>query len=87
MCILFEAMHLESYSPKFPLAHIDFFRNYHSRLDRIAVAHVLKSISFAIATVSLASDTNIKGFPAVAEALVWLGEAQSRSRRGPARDT
>lgn len=74
VCIVFDAMDLESYSPKFPLAHIDFFRNNQPRLKRIAVAHELKSISFAIATVSLASSTNIKGFPSMAEALVWLRE-------------
>lgn len=72
VCILFDAMELESYSPKFPLAHIDFFRDYHPRLGRIAVAHLLKSISFAIATVSLASNTDIKGFPSLAEATTWL---------------
>lgn len=70
--IVFNAMTLESYSPKFPIAHIDFFRNYQPRLGRIAVAHELKSISFAIATVSLASNTNIRGFPSMGEALAWL---------------
>ena len=34
VCIVFEAMTLESYSPKFPLAHIEFFRNYQARLNR-----------------------------------------------------
>ncbi|MFT3926714.1 MAG: STAS/SEC14 domain-containing protein [Myxococcales bacterium] len=72
--LLFEAMELHSYSPKFPLAHIDFFRDYHARLHRIAVAHELKSIAFAIATVSLASNTLIKGFPNVADAMAWLRE-------------
>jgi hypothetical protein len=72
--ILFDALELESYSPKFPLAHIDFFRDYHARLGRIAVAHVLKSVSFAIATVSLASNTDIEGFPSLAEATTWLAK-------------
>jgi hypothetical protein len=36
------------------------------------VAHELRSVAFAIATVSLASNTNIKGFASVAEALNWL---------------
>ena len=75
VCIVFDAMALESYSAKFPLAHVEVFRRFHSRLGRIAVAHHLKSIAFAIATVSLASHTNIKGFPSRDEALAWLRES------------
>lgn len=74
LSIVFDAMELQSYSPKFPLAHIDFFRKYHRRLRRIAVAHELRSIAFTIATVSLASNTSIKGFPSHEAALAWVRE-------------
>jgi hypothetical protein len=70
--LLFDTIELESYSPSFSLAHIDFFKNYRARLNRIAVAHELKSIVFAISTVALASSTTIKGFATRAEALGWI---------------
>ena len=72
--IVFDTMEIQSYSHKFPLAHIEVFRKYQRRLRRIAVAHELKSISFTIATVSLASHTSIKGFPSREAALAWVRE-------------
>jgi hypothetical protein len=70
--LVFETLSLESYSPEFPLRHIDFFKKYRARLHRIAVVHELKSIAFAVATVGLASSMNIRGFGSMQDALGWL---------------
>jgi len=70
--ILFHTLEIEGYSPQFPLSHIDFFKKYRTRIHRIAVLHELKSIAFAVATVALASNTNIKGFSSLSDALGWL---------------
>lgn len=70
--LVFETLAIEGYSPEFPLRHVDFFKQYRARLHRIAVVHELKSIAFAVATVSLASSTSIKGFASMREALGWL---------------
>ena len=70
--IVFETLEIESYSPEFPLNHIEFFKKWRDRIHKIAVVHSLKSIAFAVATVSLASNTNIKGFSSASEALGWL---------------
>jgi len=72
VCMVFDTLELESYSPNFPLSHIAFFKEHRGQIDRIAVAHELKSIAFAVATIALASQTNIKGFASVNEALRWL---------------
>lgn len=69
--IVFDSLELESYSTEFPLAHIPFFSQHRPRIERIAVAHALKSIAFAVVTVALASQTSIKGFATLEEALGW----------------
>lgn len=70
--LVFDTLELESYSTEFPLSHVVLFRKYRERIHRIAVAHELKSIAFAVATIALASQTNIKGFSSVQEALRWV---------------
>jgi hypothetical protein len=73
--IVFETLGIDGYSPEFPMRHIDFFKQWRARIHKIAVVHSLKSIAFAVATVSLASNTNIKGFSSLPDALSWLRSA------------
>jgi hypothetical protein len=55
------------------MGHIDLFTKYRPLIHRIAVAHRIPSVGFAVATVALASQTNIKGFGDRSTALSWLG--------------
>jgi hypothetical protein len=64
--IVFDSLDLEGYSAEFPLAHIPFFARHRAR---IGVAHTLRSIAFALATVALGSQTSIKGFGTLEETL------------------
>src|SRR5688572_1736410 len=59
--LLYNALPLDGYSFTFPMKHIEPFRTWFGTLYKVAVAHTIPSIAFAIATVALASRTNIKG--------------------------
>ncbi len=70
--ILYNTLSMRSYHFSFPMKHIPPFRNWLGKLRKVAVAHKIPSIGFAIATVSLATKVHIKGFPERNQAIAWL---------------
>lgn len=70
--ILYNALAIDGYDLAWPTAHITPFRAWLGKLRKVAVAHKMASIGFAIATVSLATKVKIKGFSDRDEAIQWL---------------
>lgn len=75
--LLFNVLAISGFHRDFPVAHIGPFRAWVSGelLHKIAVAHTLPAVRFAIASVSLASGTNIRGFSDRRAALEWARSA------------
>lgn len=74
VAILYNTLPLTGYHYSFPMNHIGPFRTWLGKLRKVAVAHTIGTIGFAIATVSLASKAKIKGFPTREAALEWLAK-------------
>jgi len=72
--LLFNALTIDGYDLAWPTAHIAPFRAWLGKLRKVAVAHHMASIGFAIATVSLAARIKIKGFASREDAIKWLHE-------------
>lgn len=72
--LLFSLLALNGYHRDFPIAHVAPFRSWMTggQLHKVAVVHTLPSVRFAIATVSLASQTNIKGFSTRQAGIDWV---------------
>jgi hypothetical protein len=77
--LLFDVLQMTGYDQEIRTSYIEWHRRHHRRLGRVAVVTTSSLWRVVVSAVGLATRGQVRTFPTVEQAAVWVGAYEARA--------